>query len=200
MGRFFTAYQTRIPATGVVIEADGVKCEPSAAPYRAALVAHLPGNLNQGNHGIYVDVLDYNERLAVNPPLKIGWTWVGRKDDEPAPPQPLDKTSPADTASGNIALGKGQVASVWLQDGDVVISNMVSGLSTAISDADPATGNSIFHNSYYIVFAPQVGTVTEPTPQPPTPPIDCAECQRQLTELRTRLDAITKLVNSWIGD
>ena len=196
MGRFFTAYQTRIPATGVVIEADGVHVAPSTAPYRVALVAHLPGNLNLGNHHIYVDVLDYNERLAVNPPLKIGWTWVGRKDDEPAPCQSLDKTSPADSASGNIALGKGQTASVWLQDGDTVISNVVSGLSTAISNDDPATGNSIFHNSFYVVFAPRFDEVTEPT----SPPIDCAECQRQLTELRTRLDAITKLVNSWIGD
>ena len=197
MGQFFTAYQTRIQPTGVVIEADGVTCSPPIPSVMAVLVAHLPGNLNQGNHGVYVDMLDTNGRLLVNPPgIKIGWTWEGRRDDEPAPLIALDKTSPMDTASGNITLGKGQVASVWLQDGDRVISNVVSGLSTAIVDADPATGNSIFHNSFYIIFTARLD---RPTPPPP-PPIDCAECQRQLTELRTRLDAITKLVNSWIGD
>lgn len=195
MGRFFTAYQTRIPATGVVIEADGVTCTQSTASYQVVLVAHLPGNLNQGNHGIYVDVLNYNDRLAVNPPLKIGWTWEGKQDNEPAPCAPLDKTSPVDSASGNIALGKGQTASVWLQDGDMVVSNVVEGLSTAISDADPATGNSLWHNSFYVVFAPRFDEVTEPTPPPAT-----GDVNKRFEQLEARVAALEKQFQRLQGD
>ena len=197
MGRFFTAYQTRIPTTGVVIEADGVQVTSSTAPYRVALVAHLPGNLNSGNHHVYADVIDANGQIVTNPPVRLGWTWNGRRVDEPAPPVALDKTSPADTASGNIEIHKGQTLSLWLQDGnDKFVSNIVSGLSTAISDADPATGNSLWHNSFYVVFAPQASIDTEPA----SPPIDCAECQRQLEVLRKQVDAIKQILNNLTGD
>lgn len=189
MGRFFTAYQTRIQPSGVVIEADGVTCSPPIPSVMAVLVAHLPGNLNQGNHSVYVDALDTNDRLLINPPgIKIGWTWEGRRDDEPAPLVALDKTSPMDTASGNITLGKGQVASVWLQDGDRVISNVVRGLSTAITNADPATGNSLYHNSFYVVFAARLDKPTSPpSPQPVT-----ASVEVRLAQLEARLDVLEK--------
>ena len=196
MGQFFTAYQTRIQATGVVIEADGVHVAPSTAPYRVALVAHLPGNLNSGNHHVYADVIDANGQIVTNPPVKLGWTWNGRRIDEPAPPVALDKTAPMDTASGNIEIHKGQTLSVWLQDDSgKFVSNVVSGLSTAISDADPATGNSLFHNSFYVVFAPQVGTVTEPTPQP-----EADSILIRLAQLEARLDALEKSFRDLQGD
>lgn len=197
MGQFFKAYQTRIQPTGVVIEADGVTCTPSTAPYRVALVAHLPGNLNSGNHHVYADVIDTNGQIVTNPPVRLGWTWNGRRVDELTLAIALNKTSPMDTASGNIALGKDQIVSLWLQDrSDAVVSNVVSGLSTAISDADPTTGNSLFHNSFYVVFAPQTSTATEPA----SPPIDCAECQRQLEVLRKQVDAIKQILNNLTGD
>jgi hypothetical protein len=114
-----------------------------------------------------MDVLDDDDQPLSNPPLKIGWTWEGRRDEEHTDPVALDK-GPLDASAGNVVIYKGMIMALWLQGGDRMVSDVVSGLQTAMPDADPATGNSRFHNSFYIVFRKRETVVQPPPPQPVT--------------------------------
>lgn len=164
MIRLYSLYRALVPLAPTIVynDATGVSFSQTNSAYRVALITHLPGNVNQGNHCVYLDVLDGDGRPLSNPPLHIGYTWEGRGNDEAAPPQPLDK-GPLDWSAGNVVLYKGMVASVWLQDGDRMVSDVVSGLRSDISADDPATGNSLYHHSFYVVFrAASVAPVTPP--------------------------------------
>lgn len=167
--RLFQVYKDQIkPDQATLLDAPGVSYSSTSSPYAVALIAHLPGELNGGNHHAYVDVLGDDGQPLVNPPLRIGWTWEGRRNDEDAPLVALDK-GPNDFAAGNIPIGKGMNMVLWLQDaGPLIVSDIVSGLQTETPDADPSTGNSRYHNSYYIVFRKSGAVVTPPTPQPST--------------------------------
>ena len=191
--RLFQVYKDQIrPDTPTILDAPTVSYSSTTLAYQVALVAHLPGELNGGNHHAYVDVLGDDGQPLVNPLLRIGWTWEGRRNDEDAPPVELDK-GPNDPASGNVPIGKGMDMVLWLQDGvwAQTVSGLVSGLQTATPDDDPATGNSRYHNSYYIVFRKR-GTVVQP-PQPVTLEdqvkalqLDIAEVKRRIAVLEAR--------------
>ena len=167
--KLFQVYKDGIkPGAPPLTDCPTVSYSSTGFAYELALVAHLPGELNGGNHHAYVDVLGDDGQPLINPPLRIGYTWEGRRNDEDAPPVALDK-GPNDPAAGNIPIGKGMNMVLWLQDaGPFIVSDIVSGLQTETPDADPSTGNSRYHNSYYIVFRKSGAVVTPPTPQSST--------------------------------
>ena len=160
----------------------GVTIQP-AAPNAAGLVwrvesvRHLPPGENGGRHNVYFDVYDLDGRpMRGDAKLRVGWTWLGRHGDEPAPPAPLEKSAPE--PMGNIALGHGQVASVWVE-GDGVPSDIVAGLHTDHPDesGDVTRGHHSFAVVWRKVLAtpaapPQPPVVQPPAPvQPPQPPV-----------------------------
>ena len=187
--KFFQVYRDQIkPDSPTLIDAPGVSYSSTSSPYALALVAHLPGELNGGGHAAYVDVLGEDGQPLSNPLFKIGWTWEGRRDGEAAPSVALDK-GPLDPAAGNVVIYKGEVLSLWLQYGDRIVSDILSGLQAATPDDDPVTGNSRFHNSFYIVFCKRVAVVTPPTPQLVTLEAlaaDVAELKRRIALLEAR--------------
>lgn len=127
--------------------------------YRAVSVRRLSAKENHGNHHVYVDALDTDGRRV--PGLKIGFTWVGRKDDEPAPPAAMDK-QPGE-AMGNLPIFWGQVVDVWLEG---QASDKVTGLHTVYpSDGE---GNGSGHHSFKVVFQLEQQGVT-PAPEPASP-------------------------------
>lgn len=186
--KFFQVYRDQIrPDLPTLIDAPSVSYSTTVSAYQVALVAHLPGSLNGGGHAAYVDVLGDDGQPLSNPPLKIGYAWEGKRADEEAKPVALDK-GPNDPAAGNVVIYKGMNLVLWLQDGyPRIVSDIVSGLQTATPDADPATGNSRFHNSFYVVFRKRTATVTPP----PTPqPVTLESLAAELAEVKRRLAAL----------
>lgn len=120
--------------------------------YEIALLHHLTAVENEGARGVYVDVIDGVGQLQSSEALtdlRIGWTWDGRRADEPAPPYMLDK--PANEPAGNIPLFMDARVAVWLQTADGrVISERVQWLSSKIEDGP--SGNTLGHNSFYLIF------------------------------------------------
>ncbi len=185
--KLFEVHRDQIkPDLPTVLDAPGVSYSAVGMAYQVALIAHLPGNLNGGGHAAYVDVLGDDGQPLSNPLLKIGWTWEGRRDEEHADPVALDK-GPLDASAGNVVIYKGMVMALWLQAGDRMVSDVVSGLQTATPDDDPATGNSRYHNSYYIVFRKR-GTVSQPPPpQPVTLEDQMKALQADMAEVKQRI-------------
>ena len=148
--------------------------QPNAAGYvwRVEEVRHLPPGENGGNHHVYCDVFGLDGReLRGSTAVRIGWDWNGRHGDERADPAPLEKRSPEHMA--NIALGRGQVARVWVE-GDGVPSDVVAGLHTD----HPDEGGDVtrYHHSYAVRFRKVLATPAQPPvvvpPQPPPVPDD----------------------------
>lgn len=187
--KLFQVYKDGIkPGAPPLTDCPTVSYSSTGFAYELALVAHLPGELNGGNHHAYVDVLGDDGQPLINPPLRIGYTWEGRRNDEDAPPVALDK-GPLDPSAGNVVIYKGMVMALWLQGGDRMVSDVVSGLQTAMPDADPATGNSRFHHSFYVVFRKRRTVVQPPTPQPvtlETLAADVAALKRRIAVLEAR--------------
>jgi len=126
----------------------GVKVEKvPGALYRVIGVHHLTPQENAGLHHVFLMVVDAQGHPVRGIP--VGWDWVGRHDNEPARPVALDK--PDNEPMGNIAMGKGQVVTVWVQG--AAVSDQVTGLSTGHPDEAP--GNTVGHHSFLVVW--QVG-------------------------------------------
>lgn len=154
---------------------------PGATYWKIVGVRHLSPDENRGKHNIFVDAIDESGQRVRNPDLRIAYTWEGRRDDEPAPPKPLDK--PDNEPAGNLDVYKGQIITAWLQ-GDGLPSDRVAGLHTDHDDepaSDGGNGNTRFHHSFHVLFqraqkaaapvTPDGGQARpEPAP-PPTPPV-----------------------------
>ena len=153
---------------------------PGADYWKAVNVRHLPPEENRGKHHIYVDAIDEGGQRVRNPELRIAYTWEGRRDDEAAPPKPLDK--PDNEPAGNLDVYKGQIITAWLQ-GDGLPSDRVIGLHTDHEDqpaADGGNGNTRFHHSFHLTFQRAKKAATpvvvgggeskpEPAPRPTQP-------------------------------
>ncbi|RIK37915.1 MAG: hypothetical protein DCC55_22795 [Chloroflexi bacterium] len=152
---------------------------PGATYWKIVGVRHLSPDENRGKHNIYIDAIDEAGQRVRNPDLRIAYTWEGRRDDEPAPPRPLDK--PDNEPAGNLDVYKGQVVTAWLQ-GDGLPSDRVAGLHTDHDDepaSDGGNGNTRFHHSFHVLFqraqkaaVPVVtdGGQSRPEPAPPPTP------------------------------
>jgi len=98
---------------------------------------------------LLLDAVDEYGQRVMN--LRAGWTWVGRRGNEPARPFPLDK--PPGEPMGNLPIFSGQIITVWIVDD--IPSERVSGLHTLHPD-EPGPGNELWntrgHHSFHVVF------------------------------------------------
>lgn len=124
--------------------------------WKALGVYHLLPQENLGNHHVYLEVLDEAGHRIQSPVVWAGWTWAGRRPEEPAPPIPLDK--PLNEAAGNLAMFKGQNVSIWIRGlapNANNVSDRVENLHILHPDErspEGVLGNSIGHHSFYVVF------------------------------------------------
>lgn len=135
-------------ATWTVVTAD------TATEYEITEVHHRSGSENGSQHNAFV---------YVDPPdatLLIGWTWQGRRDDEPAPPVKLEKGVPG--SAGDIPIFPGQRITCWLERNGVRVSDSVANLNGEFSSAPWETGNSMHHQSYNVRFGRR-NVVEQPT-------------------------------------
>lgn len=137
------------------------------AQWRCIGVHLLTGPENGGQHNVFIEPLDATGKRVAE--CVAAWQWEGQHQGEMAPDTPLDK--PPGEVAGNIPLGPGQIATVWLTQQHKVISDKVSGLTTAPNIPD-VPGATRFHQSYLVVF--QRGGNTSPPP----PPDETAEIER----------------------
>lgn len=138
-----------------------VPLPPGQAGWRVAGVYHLSGQENAGNHHLYLEVRLGDGQRPLMPAL-VGWTWQGRRQEEPANPVCLDKSP--NEAAGNIALGAGQVVSAWVEA--PAPSERVEGVHTGFDDEEE--GNTRFHHSFLVVWQFSDGAA-QPAPIPPLP-------------------------------
>lgn len=146
----------------------GITTRPGPRPGYRAYVYHLTGSENGGKHHIFFEVRGKNGNRPQG--LKVGYTWVGRRPDEPAPLIPLDK--PIEEPWGNKELGAGQIAEVWLTDlnGNEIGSDHVIGIHTG-HDSD-GLGNHRFHHSFFVLWyweELELGGPTPPNGEPDPP-------------------------------
>lgn len=157
-------YNTQFLQAGVMVNnaeqygARIVRAEvaPGETYWQVIGVHHLQPDENRSNHHVYFEVLDENGQRITSPTAWIGWTWEGRRPEEPANPVPVDK--PAAEPGSNLPVFKGQTVSVWMnglaRDG-ADKSDRVENLHTNHADepmSDGALFNTIGHHSFYVVF------------------------------------------------
>lgn len=151
-------------------------------PFWRAICGYNMSNKEGGsNPAIYLAAID-EEGVVVRPQSSkikmsvFGWTWEGRRSDEPARPVNGDKG--ANEPPANITLGKNQIATIWVIDD--IPSDQVYNLRTDWPQA-------VYHTSTFVCW--QRSIKGGGTPIPPVPP-DCAELQKQVDDLRFRLKTI----------
>lgn len=129
---------------------------------------HLLPSENLGRHNVYVSVVDDMGNRVTDANLRIGWSWEGRRDDEPAPPLPLDKRD--GEPPGNLPLfSPGMKASVWIT-GDGNPSDKVVNLHTNHPDELGPGGevwNSVGHHSFNLIFQRVKKAIGPPVTPPP---------------------------------
>lgn len=168
---------------------------PAGMAWRVACVYHLPPDINGGMHNVFVDCIDTGDRWASTAGLKVGWTWAGRRDNEPAPPRSFEKNPPEPRAQ--IDMYRGQVTSLWIEDSLGAPSDKVHGLHTNVENG--VNGNTYGHNSFVVLFKmSSLGNiVTPPTPgpdEPTQPPLTLEErvtaTERDIAELKAWRNAM----------
>lgn len=155
-----------------------------SAVWRAVCVYHLPSATNMGKHVIFIDALNAVGEWAWADGLRVQWTWEGRQPGESAPPKAFEKRPPEPRAQ--VDLYKGQVTSVRIDDRTGIPSDVVYGLRSDIEDT--GGGNTLYHNSFVVLFQRLAGTVV----QPPVLPVLTVE--QRLSRLEAWATA-----NGWNG-
>ena len=174
-------------------EAYGVRIESvitTGACWRAVLVRHLTANENNGQHNLFVDVVDQSGNRVFDPRLRIAW--LDHPGDTTADYSNLDKPdTPIEKGDGNVPIEKAQTLTAWIT-GDGLPSDKVTGIHTRHAD-ESIGGNSWGHHSFYIKFQRTTGgdKPTDPVDPPPTDPT--------LADHERRLQRIEALLNSWDG-
>ena len=159
--QFLNKTQEALEYTRISRETYGVRIvEADVAPgqtyWEVLGVYHLLPQENSGNHHVYFEVLNESGARIQNPIAWAGFTWEGRRPEEPAPPIALDK--PSNEAAGNLAMFSGQKVSVWIRGLSPDASDpsdRVENLHILHPDErgpDGSLGNSIGHHSFYVVF------------------------------------------------
>lgn len=126
------------------------------AHYRAIGVHHLTPDENRGGH--HTHILLVNTRAERLRGVPVAYTWVGRHDDESAPPVVDDK--PDNDPGANIPMGLRQIISLFVAGSGP--SDVVEGLTT--NHRDEAPGNTAGHHSFLVVYL--AGENNGPAPAP----------------------------------
>lgn len=161
----FLTWRHQLRADHCYTDFAGATITGAQTAYEVALLHHLAPTENRGRHHTFVDLVDADGRLLRDTNLRIGWSWEGRRADEPAPTMSLDKGS--NEPAGNVPIYRGMKLSIWLEtpNGERV-SEIVHGLHGLVEDV--GQGNTWHHNSFYIIFrermAPTIPVVTPPAP------------------------------------
>jgi hypothetical protein len=131
---------------------------------------HLPNS--GGNPNIYLSAV--NQAGIVEHPqttgklMMFGWDWEGRRPGQRHDPVKGDK--PLSEPSANINLGRGQIATVWVEDS--IPSDKVYNLRSDWPDA-------VYHSATFVCFRLVTGTPPPPEPEP-EPAVDCADLERRI--------------------
>ena len=181
------------PAWPLINTGDHAKVESAKGNvvWRAVCVYHLPGNINGGQHVIFCDTLFDSGVWSPADGLRIGYTWEG-KGDGPLY-RPFEKRPPEPRAQ--VDLYKGQITTVWVDDPRYP-SDKVTGIHSAV--ADTQDGNTLFHNSFVVLWQLVQGAVTPPDPvdPPANPPagIDAAALLAQIGKIQRELTALEAML------
>lgn len=152
--------------------------------WRVVLVHRLRPEENQGNHHVYVDLLDEHGNWLTKEDaaqLKFVASWEGRTENEPLTKVSFDKVSGEPLA--NIPIWKGQKLMVWVEDYSQV-SDVVSNLHGDWDDE--GVGNTRFHFSYYVIFQ-RLGadaSIDEPTTEETYSDDLVLQIQQKINELQ----------------
>lgn len=183
--------------------------------WRVVEVRHLAPLENRGRHNIFVDAVDAGGDRIHDPALRVGWSWVGRREDEAAPPVALDK--PAGEPAGNLDLYFGAHVRIWMI-GNGLSSEAVENLHTDHPDEPTPGSNEKFntrgHHSFYVRFQRAIvgstgsGSTGSPT-DGASSPSDTGESatlqligrlQAEVVELRAWRIKVTQFMNEMAGD
>lgn len=141
---------------------------PTGDVWKVKSVRCLSPEENGDMHNILVEALDEQGRKIRDGSIRVMQTWKGRDESEAAPSAVLNKI-PSDRWGGDIPMFVGQELSVWINDGQGTLTDLVLGLRSdhGIGDIPPVEdGNRPGHRSFEIVFQRQ----TVQPPPPPSPP------------------------------
>ena len=146
---------------------------------------HLSPAEGGGNPNIYLSAVNQagiveHPQTTVNLAV-FGWDWEGRRPDQRHDPVKGDK--PLSEPSANINLGRGQIATVWVEDS--IPSDKVYNLRSDWPDA-------VYHSATFVCFRLATGGAV-PEPEPPTVP-DCADLQKRIDDARALLDLAVKIL------
>jgi hypothetical protein len=120
----------------VVVPAEVV---PGQIFWKVVVVHHLTPAENRGNHHIFVDVVDENDKRIYGARVKMTWqTGSGINA--------IDK--PPNEAGTNFPMWKNQVCNIEVVDG--LVSDRVLNLHT--NHPDEGDGNTVFHHSFFVKF------------------------------------------------
>jgi hypothetical protein len=128
-------------------------------------VHHLRQDENNGNHNLYVNLIDETGERART---RTAWiVWPGAEA-----PGTIPQDKPDSEPGGNAPLWKHQVVAVGVNCADDEGSDVVSNITTEHPDEQP--GNTLFHHSFLVEFT-RVWIGDTPQPPPPVGPVDPGE-------------------------
>lgn len=189
--------QTRLTAGDVYNDAEtyGINIEavaPTAPFWRIIGIRHLTGTENNGNHNVYLEMIDrHGNKIRGG---NIAWTWEGRHQNEPANPVVLDK--PDREPGGNITMHAGQKVTVGVKD---VLTDKAGLFHTSHADEEP--GNTWGHHSFYVLWQLTDPGITEPDPNPvPTPDPPTKTYEAELREVKDKLTGVIGFIDGVFDD
>lgn len=140
------------PAQGLAMNASYLQWHSDPGNrWRCVLAYRLSGAENQGNHHVYVDLIDQDRNFITRPAgILLGYSWVGQRPEERTPYPAFDK--PDGEPGANVPIEKGMRVTVWVQDNTDTIAgtDMIANLHADLPDESP--GNTWGHFSYYLIF------------------------------------------------
>lgn len=151
--------------------------------WRCIGVYHLAPNENNRRHNVFIECLDEHGNRVND--VVINWTWA-----DGAPPQVKRLDKPANEPAADIPIDKDVSITLWVKDR--IESDRVGNLHAR--HPDEGTQNTLFHQSFYVVFQ-RYGAMPDDPPvivdtEPPTTPLTLESLAAQVAELKRRLDAM----------